>query len=198
MTITRFFRKLFRRCYTVSVTAYWWGDLVISVPLFTGSVMILSGSMWKGWQGFEGVTIIKTWYYTTVLSWGGVSVRVLRVCCFLSLCHLSGSCWGGRALWSSRVCGLLNICVFFCVCVFSLVRLLCLKLCLLCWRTMFSNKEDEPREKTHRVWEALIHVMTTRHGHLSRNRPSGIDRSNRRTRERAQMLPSPHPRRIVV
>ena len=47
MAIIRFFWKRFRRCYTVSVMAYWWGDLVISVPLFMGSVMILGGSMWK-------------------------------------------------------------------------------------------------------------------------------------------------------
>ena len=70
MAIIRFFRKSFRRCYTVSVTAYWWGDLVISVPLFTGSVMISGGSMWKGRQGFEGVTIIKPRYYTTGLLGG--------------------------------------------------------------------------------------------------------------------------------
>ena len=63
-----FFRKRFRRCYTVSVTAYWW-DLVISVLLFTGSVIISGGSMWKGgW----GVSCIKPRNYKPVLLWGGV------------------------------------------------------------------------------------------------------------------------------
>ena len=104
MAIIRFFRKRFRRCYTVSVTAYWWGDLVVSVPLFTGSVMILGGSMWKRAGGVWGVSSIKPRNYTTfLLGRSGVSVRVLRVFCFLSLCHLGGSCWGGRALWSSPV-----------------------------------------------------------------------------------------------
>ena len=37
-------------------------------------------------------------------SWGVGSIcALLRVFCFLSLCHLAGSCWGGRALWSSPV-----------------------------------------------------------------------------------------------
>ena len=30
-------------------------------------------------------------------------MRVLRGFCFLSLCHLGGSCWGGRALCSTPV-----------------------------------------------------------------------------------------------
>ena len=98
MAIIRFFfRKCFRRCYTVSVTAYWWGDLVISVLLFTGSVMISGESMWK-----RGVSSIKPRNYTTVLLGGsGVSVRILWV--LFPLCHLGSSCWGGRALWSSPV-----------------------------------------------------------------------------------------------
>ena len=55
----------------------------------------------RGWE----VSIIKPRNYIPVLlEWGsGVSLCVLRVCCFLSLCHLGGSCLGGRALWSSPV-----------------------------------------------------------------------------------------------
>ena len=60
MVIIRFYRKRFRRCYTVSVTAYWWGDLVISVPLFKGSFMISGGSMWKRGGGRSAVLSLGT------------------------------------------------------------------------------------------------------------------------------------------
>ena len=58
-------------------------------------------------EGVDGVWVvsnIKPRNYTMVLlGRSGVSVRVLRVFCFLSHCHLGGSCWGGRTLWSSHV-----------------------------------------------------------------------------------------------